>query len=162
MKGIYTVDHLYHVCNYIIRPDKCEKGYIGATNACLPIDRRYMSAGIYNNLMNVAKFYNQEHTRLGLHIIISFAPSECNHLDRSKVLRLAYQFAEQEFPNYMTFFAVHDLTEQIHFHMIVSCVMLGSGKKFGIDSRGERAIGHKFVDLMKQFVPEEDIVPILF
>ena len=159
MKTITARDYRYmkNECNYIGRNDHCIKGYLGATNALLPTDRNKMADSIYEQMRAAQTYHNQENSRIGLHLIFEFAPSECQHLDRKKVLGIGYDIAEKEFPNYITYFSVHDNKEHLHLHMMLSTVMLHNGRMYGSGKKGWRCIGYDVHGLLNQFVPEEDI-----
>lgn len=159
MKTIEARDfrHLKNMCNYIGNDEHCEKGYIGATNVLLPTDRDKMAGSIYKQMREAQIYHNQENSRIGLHLIFELAPSECQHLNRRKILEMGYDVAEKEFPNCMTYFGVHDNTDNLHLHMMLSTVMLHNGKMYGCGTKGWRSIGYDVHDYLKQFVPEEDI-----
>lgn len=151
-----------NVCNYIAKDCKCEKGYIGATNAYLPTNRSIMVEEISSQMNNDRIYHHQENSRLGLHLTVAFAPSECKSLNRRTILNIGYQLAEKEFPDCTTYFAVHDHSENLHLHMLVGTVKHSDGRMYACGPRGWRSIGHSVADFLKEYVPEEDIAELQF
>lgn len=117
----YVGKYLKQSINYILNPDKTDRGIlIGACN-CQP---EYA----YDKMMLTKEFFEQTGKRQGYHIVISFAKGET---DAATAYDIVNKFVTEYLGgSYEAVFAVHDNTEAIHGHIVFNSVSYMDGRKY--------------------------------
>lgn len=82
----------------------------------------------YEEMIKVQNCYGKTENRLARHFIVSFDDIFC--IDAETAVKLAYKIAHLYSSRYQIVFAVHDDTEHIHVHFILSTVNFVEEIKF--------------------------------
>lgn len=138
----YVGKYLKQSINYILNPDKTDRGIlIGACN-CQP---EYA----YDKMMLTKEFFEQTGKRQGYHIVISFAKGET---DAATAYDIVNKFVRKYLGDrYEAVFAVHDNTEAIHGHIVFNSVSYMDGRKY----RYERGDWKKHIQPLVNSLCEE-------
>lgn len=152
--------YIENTSKYVAREDKCLDGYIGATNVYLPNNRKKIAGSIVSQMMNVREFHSQMDSRLGIHVIFAFSPDECKYITKADLLSIGYHIAETEFSDCITYFAVHDHTDNLHIDMLIDTVKITDGKMYGCNLAGWRAVGNHLIQTLEEYIPKDKISPV--
>ena len=113
--------HLKSTINYIIDPEKTQKGRLVSGINCI-VDYAY------EQMQETKKLFGKNNKRQGYHIILSFKDGET---DADTVFEITRRFAEEYLGNdYELVYAVHDNTDHIHSHVVFNSVSFRTGKKY--------------------------------
>lgn len=146
-----------NVLNYVAKPDKCNQGYISATELLLPHTREEIVPMIGMQIETARTFYGKNENRLGMHVIIEFSPDELKYLSMLQILAIGHHIAQTEFVGCMTYFAVHDHTENLHLDMLLIPINIREGIMYGCNRAGWNGIETRLLTYLKNFMPEEAV-----
>lgn len=144
-----------NILNYIVGKDKTPSLMIGAANILLPQKRWDMFHAAYKSVYEAMEFYGKEDYRLGIHLIIEFAPSEREYLDGHKMLEIGYEISAAAFSGCMTLFGVHEDTDELHLDMFISTVDLNTGTMYGCNMKGWTSINLVLQSILMKYMPRE-------
>ena len=108
--------HLHNAINYIMNPEKTEKGLWISSNCGIT------SQEIYDAMMTTKNEFNKTWGRQGYHFVISFKPGEA---DEQTCFNVAKEFCEKYLgQGYEYVFAVHN--DHAHMHAHIVCLLYTS------------------------------------
>lgn len=114
--------HLHNAINYIMNPEKTEKGLWISSNCGIT------SQEIYDAMMTTKNEFNKTWGRQGYHFVISFKPGEA---DERACFNVAKEFCEKYLGDgYEYVFAVHNDHAHMHAHIVFNSVGRYDGSKY--------------------------------
>ena len=156
---ISRVDHnetaYMNLLNYIRHPDKCTGGIFGATNVFID-----PNASIEQSVYMTAEYIRKRQscdTKLAVHLIIEFSPSELEYLDENKILETGYVISQLDMAECITFFGVHDHSEHLHLDMMICPYSIYTGKAWHLSKSFLWKIGLDIKEHLIHYMPEEAI-----
>ncbi len=134
----YKDDGIYNdIVNYCINQEKTPHGCVVMCN----LDQDDPAQDMYRLSEQWGKLKG---TRIR-HTVVSFSDSSEKDVDREKAFRIAERACDYYAKDYQVFAAVHEDTDNLHFHMVMNTVGIQDGKKY----KGRKGDFYQFQSYMK-------------
>lgn len=147
--------YYYNTLNYVAKNDRCIQGYISAANLLLPQKRSELVPCISQQVSNARMHYGQEDKRLGIHCVVNFSSEELEYLTAIQILEIGHYLSMTEFPDCMTYFAVHDHSDKLHLDMLIFPLNIHNGRMYGCQKKGWNAIEIRLQKYLLNYMPAE-------
>ena len=129
-KHYNTHEDLWNLINYVIADEHCVEKVYGAQGIV-----KSQTDNMYQQMINVKKYFRKEEGRQALHYVLSFSKDEEEYIGLQEALEIGYRIA-YFFSGWQVLFGVHTNTEHLHIHFVVNNTSYENGKSFSMGIRG--------------------------
>lgn len=121
--------HLKNSLEYILNPEKTEKGTLIGGNHILPdADFAFEKMLETKRIMDERFGYKKMEGRQGYHFVLSFSPKD--DVTPEMAMEITERFIKNYIPDYESVYAVHTDRQHLHSHIVFNSVNLINGQKY--------------------------------
>lgn len=141
---------LKNLINYAMDLQKTTSGIVGVLGA--PCENSIQEIIQYFDKTQIN--FGKKKGRLAYHFVIALSPEEQKKIPKKKYKKIGYKIASFfDDEGFQTVFALHENTEQLHFHIVVNSVNYYTGKKYHFSRKKLSEFKMIVADIISQYLP---------